>query len=90
MPIRLPEVHRDRATVFLVHAKDGFLADCAAPLVQLLPFVLIGFDAADKSFVDLDNVAQLSQVALASFAQPAQDEPCGFLGGCYGTSKTPI
>ena len=77
--VGVADQHADRATAALTHSQDGLLADRAAPLPPTLRLVLIGFQTADKGFVDFNDASQLGKVAFAGFAQPTQDEPCGFL-----------
>ena len=71
--------HGARAPAPLAHSEDGRLADRAAPGVQLLVRVLVGFFPADIGFVNLDDSAQLFELVAASLAEPPENEPSGFL-----------
>ena len=55
------------------------LADRATTGVELLALVLVGFLAADIHLVDFDDAAQDAGVIAASFAEPLEHEPRGFL-----------
>jgi hypothetical protein len=81
----------NRSAAALAHTENGCFSDSPAPGFQLLGFVLVLFDAADKRFVDFDDAFELAQiVAAASFPQAVQHEPSrllrdpNFLGELHG------
>ena len=58
-------------------AENGLLADRSTSGVEILPFVLVGFLAADERLVDFHDALELSaRIAVQGFAQPSQKEPC--------------
>jgi hypothetical protein len=65
----------DRSTAAFAHPKNGRLADCAATSLELLVFVLIGFDPADETLIDFDDPAKLLEVWAARFPDAMQHEP---------------
>jgi hypothetical protein len=71
--------HGARAPVSLAHPENRCLANCAAPGVQFLVGVFVGFLTANISLINLDNAAQLFELVAASLAEPPKNEPCGFL-----------
>ena len=68
-----------RPTALLAHPQHGSLADRAAPSVELLALVLVGFLAANIHLVDFDEPAQDGRVIAAGFAEPLKHEPRGLL-----------
>jgi hypothetical protein len=70
---------RHGASAALAHAENGRLADRTATGAQFLAFVLVTLFPADIGLIDLDDAGELAEIAAASFAQPAKDEPSGFL-----------
>jgi hypothetical protein len=75
---------RDRLCLYpaagaFAHSQNGSLADRAAPRVQLFLLVLIGLDAANVGFVNLDDAGQLVEFGTARLAQPVQQKPCRLL-----------
>jgi hypothetical protein len=66
---------RDRSPVALAHPKNGRLANCASACLELLVFVLVGFDPADETLIDFDDPAKLLEVWPARFTDTMQHEP---------------
>jgi len=78
--IHIGDRHSDRPAAALAHAKNRRLADRAATGLELLRLVLIGFLAADESFVNFDDTGKLLEIATAaSFPEPVQNEPSRLL-----------
>ena len=63
------------AAIALAHSEDGLLSDRAAPLFQLLIFMLRVFQTAYKSLINLNDATQLVDVFPAGFAETLQHEP---------------
>jgi hypothetical protein len=82
--------HCHRATTALPHPENWCLAHGAATGLELLPFVLVRFFAADERFIDFNDAFKLFEFRAARLAQPVKDEPCrllrdsNFLGELHG------
>lgn len=73
--------NRNRPAPALAHTKNSRLADSSASCLQLLGFVLVLFNPADKGFVDFDDAFELGEVRTsARLSEPMQDEPSRLLG----------
>jgi hypothetical protein len=70
----------NRATAALAQTKNRRFANGPAPGFELLRFVLVLFDAADKGFIDFNNAFELREIGAATrLAEPVQDEPSRLL-----------
>jgi hypothetical protein len=70
----------NRAAAALAHTEDGRFADGPATGFQLLGFMLVLFDPADKGFINFDDAFEFGEVRTAAgFPQPMQNEPSRFL-----------
>lgn len=67
------------ASASLSHPQHGSLADRAAPGIELLALVLVGFLTANIHLVDFDDAAQHAGVIAARLAEPLKHEPRGLL-----------
>jgi len=65
----------NRSAAALAHPKNGRFADCAATHLELLVFVLVGFDTAYECLINFDNAAKLLEVWPARFPDAMQHEP---------------
>ena len=64
----------------LAHPEDDGFTNAAGLIGLPFRLVLIGFFAADISFIDFDDPAQLSEVVAARLAKPPEHEPSRLLG----------
>jgi len=73
--------HCDGTSTFtaLTHPEHCGFTNRTTPRVQLLALVLVALFSADESFVNLNEAAKLSHLAVACFAESAQHEPCRLL-----------
>jgi hypothetical protein len=75
----------ERAATFatFAHPEYSDLADAPTASMEFLGLVLVPFFSPDEAFIKFDNPAQFVERSIgsaASFAEPSEDEPGGFLG----------
>ena len=73
------ERHGFRPSTTLPHSEYRSLANRAASEILFVGLVLVDFQTADESLIDLDRAAQFLQVFAARFAETVENEPRGFL-----------
>ena len=69
---------RAGSTAALAHSENGRLANTAAPGVQFLISVFVGFLAANVSLVDFDDASQLVEFIAAIFPKLPKNETMRF------------
>src|SRR6266568_1081564 len=69
------EGHRLRSPAALSHSEYRSFANRAASEILFVGLMLVDFQAADESLVDLDGAAQFVQFLTARFAETVKDEP---------------
>lgn len=73
----------NRAPAALSHPENSSLADCSAPSMELLVFVLITLLAADVGLINFHDPSQLLEFRAARLPKSTKDEPSGLLRNAY-------